>query len=254
MFNGHYGDGGTLQAEFYELVHSAGYFVELEDHTTANFYLYEDNDPLWPLVRDWNSWQWVLRLVEDDVFDLHEEVYDAFAKNPDRLAEMQWRQFEKFLDGVFRNNGFSTQLGAGRGDGGIDLCLYNHDAVGELVRLVQAKRYRRRAITIDAVQALAGVVQDERANRGLFVTTSRYLPSARKFAERRRHQITLADAGSVAAWGRPPRLGISSRLAWEQRWKRLANHSRHWARRGWTGGSTTPSMDTTTPLTTSHSS
>lgn len=86
------------------------------------------------------------------------------------------------------------------GDGGVDLRIYSHDAVGELLTLVQAKKYRRRAITLEAVQALASAVEEERASRGLFVTTSRYLPSARKFAERRRNRLTLADADRVGEW------------------------------------------------------
>jgi hypothetical protein len=198
ILNG-YSDG-PLFDEFLRLLDGGGYHVEFEDAVTALFFLRDDDDPLQPILRDRERWRWTLRLVKDDVFDLHEEVYEAFASAPGRLADMSWRQFEKFLDGAFRNNGFSTSLGSGSGDGGVDLRLYSHDAIGELTTLVQAKKYRRRAITLDAVQALAAAVDDERANRGLFVTTSRYLPSAKEFAARRRSLITLADSTSVSQW------------------------------------------------------
>src|SRR5205814_1475594 len=67
--------------------------------------------------------------------------------------------------------------------------------------LVQVKRYAAtHPIRIGAVQALGACVEDERANRGLFVTTSRYLPSAKRFAERQRSRISLATADDIVVW------------------------------------------------------
>ncbi len=50
------------------------------------------------------------------------------------------------------------------------------------------------------MQAFSAVVDDEKANRGLFVTTSRYLPSASNFAARHKSRITLATSSDVARW------------------------------------------------------
>jgi anti-anti-sigma regulatory factor len=132
---------------------------------------------------------------------INNELIEYFARNPERLDALEWRTFELLLEAVFKNNGFVTQVGPGRADGGIDLRLVHTDVCGDLITLVQAKKYRRdRSIRIEAVQAFTAVVEEEKANRGLFVTTSRYLPSAKLFAERQRHRLTLADSVDVAKW------------------------------------------------------
>jgi restriction endonuclease Mrr len=116
----------------------------------------------------------------------HLELFDYFAKHPDHLHQLDWRKFEELLESIFRNQGFTTELGPGRGDGGVDIRLLQKDSIGPLITCVQAKRYRPDyPIGLEAVAAFYAVIEDQRANRGLFVTTSRYLPSARRFAERK---------------------------------------------------------------------
>lgn len=41
---------------------------------------------------------------------------------------------------------------------------------------------------------------DERANKGLFVTTSRYLPCAQRFAARQNRRLKLATSDDVSLW------------------------------------------------------
>lgn len=70
---------------------------------------------------------------------------------------------------------------------------------GELVILVQVKKYKR-PIDLEKVASLSGVVHDKDADKAIFVTTSRYLPSARKFAERQARPIELVVGKEVALW------------------------------------------------------
>jgi hypothetical protein len=53
---------------------------------------------------------------------------------------------------------------------------------------------------LEAVQALSASVEDERANRGLFVTTSRFLPSAKNFAARQNRKLILATPSDLMQW------------------------------------------------------
>jgi len=141
------------------------------------------------------------KLLVPDFAKINEELFDWFAKHPEQLQDLNWRQFEKLLNAIFKNQGFHTELGPGSGDGGVDLRLIQKDNIGELLTLVQAKRYKSRyPIGLSAVQALAAAVDDEKANRGLFVTTSRYLPVAERFAERQERRLTLATSKEVAEW------------------------------------------------------
>ena len=96
----------------------------------------------------------------------------------------------------------------GRRDGkdvGVDIRLYQSQAVPQLVTLVQAKRYARRPVGLEAVAALFGIAVKEGADRGLLVTTSRFQPAARSFAASvsgtlELPNIDLAHSTHVGRW------------------------------------------------------
>ena len=167
----------------------------------TTFWLYSDDDPDLPKFKDLFEWQWICSLIQPEFSDLYEEIYDWFAKKPNDFYQLTPRQFEIITDGVFRNNGYTTKLGSGQADGGVDIRLYSNEVIGEAITLVQAKRYADHLpINLGAVQALSAAVEDERANRGLFVTTSRYLPSAKKFASRQNQKLLLATSKELSEW------------------------------------------------------
>ncbi|MBD2169475.1 restriction endonuclease [Calothrix membranacea FACHB-236] len=195
---GYYGD--ELRDEFEELIENTGFYFENYGSGVFTFWV-NNNEELEEAYRNYFEWQWICNLVQPDFSDLYEEVYSHFHKFPDNLYQLDPRKFEILLDGIFRNNGYQTQLGSGKADGGVDLRLYSNDVIGEVVTLVQAKRYAKsNPIDLQAVQALSAVVEDERANQGLFVTTSRYLPCAQRFAARQNRRIKLATSGDVSRW------------------------------------------------------
>jgi len=134
---------------------------------------------------------------------IYEELIQHFAYHPEDLHNLEWRKFERLLDAIFKNQGFVSEIGPGSGDSGVDLRLIQKANVGELVTLVQAKRYAPKyPIQLEPVAALLGVMYDQNADRGLFVTTSCYLPSAKKFAERQKKLLTLAASEDVGKWCR----------------------------------------------------
>ncbi|HWM92339.1 MAG TPA: restriction endonuclease [Thermoanaerobaculia bacterium] len=140
-------------------------------------------------------------ILAPDFAQINAELLEYFASHPEALYDLSWRQFEKLLETIFNNHGYRTQLGPGSDDEGIDLRLLSKDSIGEVVTLVQAKRYApTRPISLEAVSALYGVVESEKANRGLFVTTSRYLPSAQRFAQKTHSRLILATPNDVARW------------------------------------------------------
>jgi hypothetical protein len=191
---------GNLQNEFVDLLEDTGFHFDLESHGVASFWV-ADDEPLKKAYQDYYEWRWILDLIQPDYCDLYEEICQRFKRRPDDLHRLTSRQFEKLLDAIFRNNGYATKLGPGQADGGVDLHLYSNDAIGEVVTLVQARRYAKsRPIRLEAVQALSASVEDERANRGLFVTTSRFLPSAKKFAARQNRKLALATPNDLVRW------------------------------------------------------
>ena len=75
---------------------------------------------------------------------INDELVEYFARHPERLdTDLDWRGFELLLEAVFRNQGFRTQIGSGRADGGVDIRLLTSDAFGDPVTLVQELASRR---------------------------------------------------------------------------------------------------------------
>lgn len=202
MFMGGHEDWDALEEQFRLLLDARGFEYELDDHVSLTIYPKDDG-----AKRDYlrlHRWQWVQHLSEKRLFDLHAEVFEHFAGNPEALHELHWRKVEEFLDSVFRNQGFRTELGPGTGDGGIDLRLYQSETIPEIVTLVQVKRYKD-AIGREPVAALSAIAQMERAQRALFVTTSRYQPAARRFALNTESRldmptVELADLDRIQGW------------------------------------------------------
>lgn len=190
--------------EFDALIESnTKFFYEFEDHITMTFWVKENEITLNSAFKEYFEWEWITSLIQEDYGEIYEEIYNRFSRTPSDLQKLSPRQFEKFLDSVFKNNGYRSQLGPGQADGGVDIRLYSEDTVSEILTLVQAKRYKsKNPIKIEAVQAFWTVVEDENANRGLFITTSRYLSGVKKFAERKNKKLILADSVDIQNWSK----------------------------------------------------
>lgn len=191
-----------FEPSFTALLDRLGYEFELSSNCT--FALYPKDDRIRKDFLRLHRWQWLRHLAEEKLFELHSEVFEHFGKYPQDLQGLGWRQFEELLDAIFRNQGFYTELGPGRNDGGVDLRLYQSRAIPELVTLVQAKRHRK-PIQQEAVAALWGHAHVEGAHRALFVTTSRFQPAAMKFAKSVEQRVgfqalELADGKKISGW------------------------------------------------------
>ena len=69
--------------------------------------------------------------IASDFEEISNELMEYFGQHPDEMYHLDPRKWEKLLAAVFANQGYSTELGPGRGDGGVD------------IRLVQQGFYRR---------------------------------------------------------------------------------------------------------------
>ncbi|MCP4268267.1 MAG: restriction endonuclease [Candidatus Brocadiaceae bacterium] len=144
-----------------------------------------------------------LKITIPDFEKINLELIEYFSTHPEDLYNLQPRKYEQLIESIFRNQGYRTALGPLSGDKGVDIRLWQKDTIGEIVTLVQLKRYNKNLpVRLEAVQALFGAVESERANRGLFVTTSRFLPGVHDWAKTTGSRITLASSLNVAEWCR----------------------------------------------------
>ena len=120
------------------------------------------------------------------LFDRQEDIAD--------IRDLSWLEFERFITETYRRRGYLAQhVGAPGGDGGIDIILLGN---GERI-LVQCKQWKAFRVGVAPVRELLGVVTSERADRGILVTTGRFTPEARRFAERN-ERLELVDGGQLA--------------------------------------------------------
>jgi hypothetical protein len=178
-----------------------GVYLALDGSTTAGYHLIDHKSELQGEFDRYAKWKWACSLIEADSEDVSGDLYQHFARYPQDIQRLHHRDFEKLVSGIFAARGWRTELGPGSGDKGVDLRIWQSDPLGDLLTLVQIKRYAsHRAITLDAVAALRTHVDDEYANRGLFVTSSRYLPGVKEFASRHRHRLQLAETVDIQQW------------------------------------------------------
>ncbi len=188
-----------LESEFNDLLEGLGYWYEHTDSVTLELYAIDEMRAA--QFYEYFRWKWVCSLLIEDTGDVYEELYSYFAKRPMDLHRLHWRDFEMLLFRIFQNHGYRAILGPGRADGGVDLRLWQENPIGDILTVVQAKRYSpHNKIDAVPVQALYGVSKVDNASQAIFVTTSSYTPAARNFAARVSSELHLADKEQIISW------------------------------------------------------
>ncbi|MDO3386022.1 restriction endonuclease [Gilvimarinus sp. SDUM040013] len=192
-------DSLMLQPEFDDFLHSKGFWYDCANPNTYEIYVLDE--ALNSKFANYFHWRWVCSLIQEDTADVYEEIYSHFKKTPNDLNRLDWRRFEILLFRIFQNHGFRAVLGPGRNDGGIDLQLFQTDPLGDIMTIVQAKRYAmKNKIDQTQVAALYGISVVEEAEKALFVTSSEFSPVAKRFAARTSGVLELADRNSIVEW------------------------------------------------------
>ncbi|MHB0914902.1 MAG: restriction endonuclease [Thermoleophilia bacterium] len=145
-----------------------------------------------------------------------EELYDSSAKIResiyseiiDVILNKSPREFEKLVVGLLQRMGYGGEVTAAgevtryTNDKGID-GIIKEDVLG-LGRIhIQAKRYaRKNTIGREEIQKFVGALAVAQSNKGIFITTSSYKPSAIEYAENLNGATTvvLIDGGKLAEY------------------------------------------------------
>ncbi|MGX5732111.1 restriction endonuclease [Pseudoxanthomonas beigongshangi] len=129
------------------------------------------------------------------------------------LANVSPTYFETIVLDLLHRMGYGTsrsdlQRVGGSGDGGIDGVI-SLDKLGLEKVYVQAKRWQQ-SVGRPEVQAFYGALAGQRANKGVFITTSAYTGQAIEFA-RSVERIVLVDGARLAELMIEHEVGVSSR-------------------------------------------
>jgi len=98
------------------------------------------------------------------------------------VATLTPYEFEALVRDLFQKMGHDAKQTRPSRDGGVDCVAFDTRPIlgGRVV--IQAKRYRH-VVGVSAVRDLYGTMQNERANKGILITTSHSTSAARDFAK-----------------------------------------------------------------------
>jgi restriction system protein len=99
------------------------------------------------------------------------------------LLDMTPTEFEHLVRQLFEAMGMESWVTQASKDDGVDAVAVNEDPVFGGLCVIQAKRYRG-AVGVEAVRALAGVMEDKHATKGIMVTTSWVTKDGHAFSTR----------------------------------------------------------------------
>jgi restriction system protein len=113
------------------------------------------------------------------------EGMDAIAtldRRPDLLA-MSPTEFEHFIKQLFEEMGMKSWVTQASKDDGVDAVATNEDPVFGGLCIIQAKRCSG-VVDVESVRALADVMEDKHATKGILVATSWVDPAGHAFTQR----------------------------------------------------------------------
>jgi len=135
------------------------------------------------------------------VAEIRHKLVTRLSREPEGLWTITARQFEELICEMLVADGYEATLTKNTRDGGYDIAAYKPSEWAPALFLVECKRYRPdRAVGVSYVRALHGVVDLNRANGGIMVSTSRFSKDAQTFANDMREKLALRDYNFVLDW------------------------------------------------------
>lgn len=133
----------------------------------------------------------------------------------DKLKKISPSFFERIVIELLVKMGYGgSRSDAGKaigrsGDGGID-GIIKEDKLGLDVVYIQAKRWDSNAVGRPDVMQFAGALQAQRANKGIFITTSRFTDEAKSYVAQIGSKIVLIDGDQLSQYMIDYNVGVST--------------------------------------------
>jgi restriction system protein len=133
----------------------------------------------------------------------------------ERIKSVSPSRFEELVVELLLKMGYGgTQEDAGRvvgksGDGGID-GIINEDRLGLDVIYIQAKRWEA-DVGRPEIQKFVGALAGNKANKGVFITSSGFSKGATEYAAQVNHRVVLIDGPMLAELMMDHDLGVSTK-------------------------------------------
>jgi restriction system protein len=110
--------------------------------------------------------------------------------------------------------GAIERLGGHGSDGGVDGVI-REDALGLELIYIQAKAWQDRTVGRPDIQQFIGALHGRQANKGIFITTSKFSPEAQEYADGVSSRVILIDGPRLAELMIDHNVGVTTRDTYE---------------------------------------
>lgn len=170
-----------------------------------------------------------VNLVEnDEILTPSEQMEVAFKTINDDLAadliqkvlDMSPSFFENLVLDLLLNMGFGSKnrdlavVTPTSHDNGVD-GIIPEDPLGLDKIYIQAKRYTDNTVQKPDIQKFIGALDEQKATKGVFITTSKFSPGAKETAEKASKKIVLIDGKTLADYMIEYNVGVSVKMVYE---------------------------------------
>lgn len=129
-------------------------------------------------------------------------ILSKLQKRIQTLDQLDWREFEILISELLASDGYEIELMRGTKDGGMDVVATKDlGETGMFKALWQAKKNNiTRKVGLSTIRELADVRNEEKANKGIIVTTSFLTRDALKRVARDRYWLGKVDNNDLKVW------------------------------------------------------
>lgn len=137
-----------------------------------------------------------------------------------RVLDMSPNFFEKLVLDLLLNMGFGSRnkemaiVTPTSHDNGVD-GIIPEDALGLDKIYIQAKRYTENPVSKPEIHKFIGALDEQKASKGVFITTSKFTTGAKETAEKASKKIVLIDGKSLADYMIEYNVGVSEKKIYE---------------------------------------
>lgn len=133
--------------------------------------------------------------------DTNEELIALLAVQPDLMYGLHPRKFEEVVARLFEKRGFQVTLTPASKDGGFDFFAELKNPMASLLVVAECKRYRQdRKVGVEVVRGLHSVLETNKANKGLIITSSFFTSGAVEYQRILGAKMGLNDYNDLVAW------------------------------------------------------
>jgi len=161
----------------------------------------DDSDPTTKLLYKEDREAEIVPKCTPDLITIDDEMIRYFQKHPSELYTLNPRRFEELIAAILKDIGYSVELTALGADGGIDIFATQKTGIGEVLLIVDCKRYSpEHHVGVGVVRALYGIGEQMRATMAMLATTSFFTKSAKVFQSAVKNRLSLKDYNELIQW------------------------------------------------------